>query len=181
MPTGRNLLYDAKWNVFILVEKSIISQSLHFPFFSKSPSNGVTATGFGERETTNSKNTLTGGRHSFQSKSKIEIIMQSKVAFVLVCILVMWLGIGMGKFIMWSKVTLLLNFCPLNPPPTRYTNVPNIHHVKHLFWFPKFLFKLVINMNLTKLNIVSFFARFLLRCKICSYLIFSFLVNVCFN
>ena len=99
MPTGMNLLYDANSNVFTFAIISYISQTLHFPFFSKSPSNGVTATGFGEGETTNSKNTL-AGRHSFQSKSKIEIIMQSKVAFVLVCILVMWLGIGMGKFIM---------------------------------------------------------------------------------
>ena len=87
-------------NIVLFAIISYISQTLHFPFFSKSPSNGVTATGFGEKETTNSKNTLAGGRHSFQSKSKIEIIMQSKVAFVLVCILVMWLGIGMGKFIM---------------------------------------------------------------------------------
>ena len=100
MPTGMNLLYDANSNVFLQLT-SCMSQTLHFPFFSKVPSNGVTATGFGERETTNSKNTFNaGGRHSFQSKSKIEIIMQSKVAFVLVCILVMWLGIGMGKFIM---------------------------------------------------------------------------------
>ena len=91
-------MYLSSFWIFAII--SYISQTLHFPFFSKSPSNGVTATGFGERETTNSKNTVAGGRHSFQSKSKIEIIMQSKVAFVLVCILVMWLGIGMGKFIM---------------------------------------------------------------------------------
>ena len=70
-------------------------------FFSKTPSNGVQSNGNIETQASDS-GTTTMGKRSFQSnpKSKFEIVMQSKVAFVLVCIVVMWIGIGMGKFVM---------------------------------------------------------------------------------
>ena len=46
--------------------------------------------------------TSSKGKHSAQPKlhSSLDLIMHSKVAFVLAGIAVMWLGIAMGKFLM---------------------------------------------------------------------------------
>jgi len=67
---------------------------------SKSSNNGIKSNGNAETDVSTSSNSSGSKRSFFGSKSKIEIIMESKIAFVLVCIVVMWLGIGMGKFIM---------------------------------------------------------------------------------